>query len=355
MLGGVSYAKPKYSRTRYDEAGSILSARSASKANLDQASAIEAVGDWRMSHVFPMEAATIALDQTLQKASTTALTSRRIKRLESVELKLRHNRDMRLTQMQDIGGCRAIIYGGSAGQINHVAQSLRTGLDPFCRDNFSFDRMRDYIASPKLDGYRGVHVILSYRGPEKSYEGLKIEIQVRTKIQHMWATAVEICEFFTQKKLKSKEKTADKMWQRFFSLTSSYFASLEEMSPVPNTPPDRSDLIAEIKDIDSKIKALVAFPTWTASFASIPRDRGFYYFILDLNANDRCLTIHPFTREYLPDAERKYIEIENASENDLARQVVLVSVESFGMLGDAYPNYFVDSSAFCSTLEAALR
>jgi putative GTP pyrophosphokinase len=45
-------------------------------------------------------------------------------------------------------------------------------------------REHDYIASPKDDGYRALHLIVR-RG------GLPIEVQVRTRGQDIWANAIE--------------------------------------------------------------------------------------------------------------------------------------------------------------------
>ncbi|MGD0464633.1 MAG: RelA/SpoT domain-containing protein [Tepidisphaeraceae bacterium] len=358
IFGGVAYAQPNYSRSKYDQAGAVLANRQIAVDDPRRTAAVEIVGDWRMAHVFPLERATAALNAAMAWGlppgiPTWAFVSSRIKRLESVESKLRRG-NSRLTQIQDIGGCRAVILNGTKKQLDQIATAIESRAAGLFWAFFKHEWTRDYIAEPKDDGYRGIHLIMSYDGPEEIIRGLRIEAQLRTKNQHLWSTAVEICEFFTQKKLRAKEKTGDKIWQRFFLLTSGYFASIEGMPAVPGTPPNRSDLIAEIRDIDKKIKALVAFPTWTASFQSIPLNRGFSYFILDLVAQDRCLTITPFTREYLADAERKYMELENAAANDPSRQVVLVSAESFNELEDAYPNYFARSAEFCAIIGAAI-
>jgi len=43
---------------------------------------------------------------------------------------------------------------------------------------------RDYISDPRRSGYRGVHVIVGY-------DGRQIEVQLRTRVMHDWAIAVE--------------------------------------------------------------------------------------------------------------------------------------------------------------------
>jgi hypothetical protein len=64
------------------------------------------------------------------------------------------------------------------------------------------------------------------------YDGQRIEIQIRSKLQHLWATAVETAQIFTGQALKSKVKNASADWLRFFALTSSAFALREETPTV---------------------------------------------------------------------------------------------------------------------------
>ena len=64
----------------------------------------------------------------------------------------------------------------------------------------------DYIAHPKSDGYRGVHYVYKYRSgstPKAEFNSLRIEVQLRSRLQHAWATAVETVSTFTGQALKS--------------------------------------------------------------------------------------------------------------------------------------------------------
>ena len=42
----------------------------------------------------------------------------------------------------------------------------------------------DYISSPRASGYRAVHLVVTY-------DGRCVEIQLRTRLMHEWAVAVE--------------------------------------------------------------------------------------------------------------------------------------------------------------------
>lgn len=61
--------------------------------------------------------------------------------------------------------------------------------------------------------------------------GLKIEVQIRTRIQHIWATTVETLDTFLGLSMKSSEGPTDIL--EFLSLTSSAFALLEKSPIVP--------------------------------------------------------------------------------------------------------------------------
>lgn len=74
---------------------------------------------------------------------------------------------------------------------------------------------QDYITHPKDTGYRGVHLVYKY-GSDKSadYRDMRIEIQIRTMLQHAWATAVETVGTFINMPLKSS--LGDEGWLNFW-------------------------------------------------------------------------------------------------------------------------------------------
>ena len=111
------------------------------------------------------------------------------------------------------------------------------------------------ISNPKADGYRSFHLVSKYRSnlPDKQvYDGLRIEIQIRSQLQHAWATAVETISTFTDQALKSG--LGDDRWKRFFALMGSLMALREGCPIVPNTPTEKKELIKEISINYSKPK-----------------------------------------------------------------------------------------------------
>ena len=71
---------------------------------------------------------------------------------------------------------------------------------------------------PKKDGYRSLHIIYEYKSDKckTDYNGLRVEVQIRSRLQHLWATAVETVDFFTRQAIKFNEGIPD--WADFFRL-----------------------------------------------------------------------------------------------------------------------------------------
>lgn len=126
------------------------------------------------------------LTKQARGVDSTPLIAQRIKRLSSVELKLERFRTMKLPQMQDIRGCRVIV--SSVAQVRALAVNFQKS-----RTRNKFDHTDDYIDRPQRTGYRGIHLIYRFSSAKtlRLCNGLKIEIQLRSPLQHAWATAVE--------------------------------------------------------------------------------------------------------------------------------------------------------------------
>ena len=127
------------------------------------------------------------------------IVAQRIKRLASITSKLKRFKTMTLSQMQDLGGCRAIV--SSVARVDKLANAyVRSDI------RHQLHTRDDYLRGPKPSGYRGVHLIYQYNSDRtKTYNGLKIEMQLRSQLQHAWATAVETVGTFVRQALKSSQ------------------------------------------------------------------------------------------------------------------------------------------------------
>jgi ppGpp synthetase/RelA/SpoT-type nucleotidyltranferase len=81
--------------------------------------------------------------------------------------------------MHDIGGCRSVL--ATVDEVRRVERRLKRNRPPI--------RYRDYITEPRSSGYRGVHVVVGY--PDLHGIERAIEVQLRTRVMHEWAIAVE--------------------------------------------------------------------------------------------------------------------------------------------------------------------
>ena len=105
---------------------------------------------------------------------------------------------MQLTTMQDIGGVRAIL--SKVSDVYNLAGEYKT------KSRFAHELINeyDYVQHPRdSDGYRSLHLIYKYRNSQHpGFDGLRLELQIRTKLQHTWATAVETMDTLLESVLK---------------------------------------------------------------------------------------------------------------------------------------------------------
>lgn len=99
----------------------------------------------------------------------------RLKRREQMIYKLHRFPDSSLSNMGDIGGCRAVLP--TRAQVDGVVRRIR-------KNWHVHGRIRDTRDSPAPSGYRGIHIIVIR-------DGRRIEVQLRDPREHEWAVAVE--------------------------------------------------------------------------------------------------------------------------------------------------------------------
>jgi hypothetical protein len=103
----MAFAKRWHSKGRIDKAGKELITLSPSDPRMDEA--LEVINNWRSCHSFPLQSIKMTLLKRAKKISSKAIIAQRLKRLRSISIKLGDNPNMKLSQMQDIGGCRDIL------------------------------------------------------------------------------------------------------------------------------------------------------------------------------------------------------------------------------------------------------
>jgi len=302
----------------------------------------------------------MTLIRRAKKIDTKAIVAQRLKRISSIDAKLReHDEWMKLTQMQDIGGCRAIVR--SVHSVRRLVAEYKDATAKNPKRGHQFHHENDYISFPKDDGYRSYHLVYRYQSAaedHRPYNGLKIEIQIRTNLQHAWATAVETVSTFSGQALKSRGGEAD--WRRFFALMGSAIAMRERQPLVPNTPENRHELVEELQYLSEKLNVVTVLEAWRTSLETLPAKhvkKNTEAFLLYLDPKMRKIRFNAYSPEDLPAAARDYLEWEKEIESSpvAGAQAVLVSVSSLHALRRAYPNYYLDTTVFVEALRYAIR
>jgi ppGpp synthetase/RelA/SpoT-type nucleotidyltranferase len=346
---GVKWAVPKFAKGEVNRAG-IFVAKHFANADpyLEEFyDAMQVVNNWRSSHSYPLHAVKQILNNRAKTIDPRALVAHRLKRFPSIALKLARFPQMSLTQMQDIGGCRAVM------PTTLTARKLLDGYrNSFSRSAIDY-REYDYISSPKPDGYRSVHLALKYRSKAPArgvYDGLRIEIQIRTEVQHCWATAVEVASTFTGQALKSNVGEED--WKRFFALAGCAFATLLERSAaVAGTPSNNNKLSEELKYLAVKLNVYGVLNGFgQAANAVVQRAKDAHWFLIVTDSKTVQVNIKGYSYAQEEEAYPEYLLLEEQNLGQDNIQTALVSVDSVADLQTAYPNYYFDSIVFVALL-----
>lgn len=348
----MSYSIPQFSKSAVDRAGRILAAAK----NVDEFddSAWDILGNWRASHAFPLNTMTVSLKGKVTRLGLNAVVVQRLKRSRSILSKLTRD-SMRLTQMQDIGGCRAVVPS-----IEDVYR---------LRDKFYRSRSKhicvsedDYIAKPKASGYRGIHLIYKFQSAVKpDYNNLLLEVQLRSHVQHAWATAVETVGAVVGQALKSSQ--GESMWLSYFQ-TASLALEYSETPSFGRTPHmSRGQVARELDRLNARLDVNKKLTAYRAALRATeqPKAKSAGYFLLVLLPDEPGLQVFSYAREEADTAQKEYQRYERLLPvrsrqlplfPELAdysgAQVVLVGAESFRSIREAYPNYYFDTERFMS-------
>lgn len=340
----MAWTTPRYTHDEVNQAGTILISSRAATA--DREWALKVINNWRAVHSFPLNTFSVTLRKKARGLDSNGIVAQRLKRLYSIELKLTRMRRLTLSEMQDIGGCRAIL-----GNVRLVRQLRDLYLQGEIRHGL--EHQDDYIAAPKKSGYRGVHLIYRYKSDRKhTYNGRKIEMQFRTHPQHIWATAVETAGTFTNQALKVSR--GDRNWLRFFALMGTETALREKAPPVPDTPSDRRELKRELRELAHALDVEGRLTTFSAAAYTLPKRASDRYFLVVLDSVAKQVKIKGYSQRDLFAASSDYLDAEREVTGDENRDAVLVSVDSVAALKRAYPNYFLDTHKFLEQVRRAI-
>ena len=228
--------------------------------------------------------------------------------------------------------------------------------------------MDNYILEPKEDGYRCLHMVGKFDNEFK--EERKIEFQIRTKLQHSWATTLEIVDIFTGQNLKSNDGLYD--YKKFFKDVSDQFQIIENLEGFLEN--DKARLTREYLTKIIQNQMLVKQCVDIKNFV----DRGIGTITLEKELKAYCESLNDLNKvlgaksykdgfvlirlnvqtgkiedEFFKSAEQtlasqRYSQYEKLLSKDEKWIVALLSTNAIGGLKEAYPNYFADSEIFLS-------
>ena len=266
--------------------------------------------------------------------------------MQAIRQKLRRIR-LNLHQFQDLGGCRIILP--TIGDVQTLVGRIKD------KGRHELRNEDDYIAEPKDDGYRSHHLMFSFVGKSDTtvFTGKRIELQVRTRNQYAWATAIEAVGLFRDEKLKNHEGSAE--WLRPFKLMSAEFPEAERC-PVSAGTPDRKERWEEIRFLTWSLQAMQVLDSvsYGVRGTDIPTSPGYWpsHYLIRFDHATKTVHVEPQNRAGV--ATKSYDNAENSDNQTGAdtQNVVLVEVDKIENLKAAYPNYFGDVELFKTQLRA---
>jgi hypothetical protein len=345
----ADFPRLEYSKRDVRRAGDALKTDlvwSDESSNEDIFQIFAIANNWRASHELPMRSIRAGLIWRLRTLNVEFVTAARVKRMSSIRKKL-IRRPENLIQIQDLGGCRAIVP--SIGDVTNAVLLEKE------RSRHRFRREDDYITNPKADGYRSHHLVFDYcgEGERESFDGRRIEIQLRTELQHSWATAVEAAGLLLDQDLKAG--VGDEDWLRLFVLMSAEIA-YSENCPLPPNMPDRQSRIDEICELNNHLGAAGMLDNFQQSVKYIETYatdawRKPTHFMIEYNNDTLTVEVTAYSSPTRGTAAFDNGERLDRARNKAENNRVFVEAEKVASLRKAYPNYFGDVELFKAQLQ----
>jgi ppGpp synthetase/RelA/SpoT-type nucleotidyltranferase len=335
---------PIESKKNINKAGHILIDDNSNPEDVEWA--LELADQWRACHAYPINTFQAALRRkfTLSKYDGEPIVAQRLKRMPTIIDKLKRHPNMQLSTMQDIGGVRAIL--NSIDDVYRLADSYKNKSS---KSRFAHELVNenDYIQQPRSeDGYRSLHLIYRYKNVQyPDYDGLRLELQMRTKLQHTWATAVETMGTFLGQSLKSRQGSRE--WIDFFAITSSAFAHLEKCPPIPRYDSlSYKETANVVSTANENLGALEIMKGLSSAVDFISQGKGWSYHLLILNSLEKTVQVKSYDRESIVEAVSDLTKAEKEATEGKKIEPVLVSAGPISILRRAYPNFFLDIEEF---------
>lgn len=316
--------------------------------------------NFREAHNIIIKLFTIELKKV--NFSKRHLTASRNKRIETIISKLCRPEKPKLDRIHDIAGTR-IIFENIKSLEDYIDILENTELVNF-KEKINEDKNRyNYIKNPKSDGYRSIHKVFYYSSNipystlnEKSFnlENKKIELQLRTRLQHIWATTVEIYDIINKSNIKTgthnKLETKEGL---FFKKCSLVFEGIES-NDVEKIKININEIFRDkdLVEIYNRLKGIKNIKN-----IQLPKTLGsdeVFILITDLNKGKTTF----FTTDPIEKNDKQDTFLINASYRRLEEKntkgeyiLLLLTLGDIKKLKNVYPNYFLNTNEFISILK----
>ena len=332
-----------YSKREINNAGYVVNDNTKDKKERQQA--LKVIEEFRLQHLYPT---TMIRNYITNKSNKYKgkLIMQRLKKMPTILDKISNNRKQfikDLYDMQDIGGIRIVLK--TPDDVLKLANELQQ------KSKHTIRKIKNYIDNPKLSGYRGIHIVYSVNNKKQpELSKLKVELQIRSKLQHIWATTLEIYDYWYGTSLKTQR--GEQEWFEFFELCASLFANLENKLILPQHQEKGIQWVVDrLKEVkDKKIQKLKAIRIATTNSINNTSHRSDDILIIIKKKNKEPQIIKFSKKQYI-EAYKKYQELENKFKNSKKVEIVMFAVNDGKKITKSYPNFFNDTRKFIEKIE----
>lgn len=198
---------PPPTRSRAEKAGEQMKRFIRTGGDLSEVSlghelypALVDVQRWRARFAPAMTGVRMGVKSMARTASVEAHITSRHKRVERIARKLARPNSASLPRMQDIAGVRAVVQ--TLDDLRRLEDRIRDQYVEERRTSGAITYAVDYIEQPRSSGYRALHLVIVYNG-------LPVELQLRTQLQQDWADMVEEVSRMIGVEMKAEDDTVD--------------------------------------------------------------------------------------------------------------------------------------------------